>query len=136
MKVALSIADELFESAEVVSKRLGISPERAAATSAPAEPAVVVERAEIWWLTSVNQNSVARARRSSDAFNRSRLGTTLALVLTSDLRLLDAPGNVLLPAKASGLPGDSIANLSQINTIDRDSLTERVGHTAVHCFTT
>ena len=63
----------------------------------------------------------------SDAFNRSRLRTTLAVVLTSNLHLLDAPGNVLLPRKASGLAKDSVANVSQVITVDREFLTERAG---------
>ncbi|MEP6834553.1 MAG: type II toxin-antitoxin system PemK/MazF family toxin [Gemmatimonas sp.] len=46
--------------------------------------------------------------------------------LTSNIRLLDAPGNVLVPAKASGLARDSVVNVSQILTVDRDMLTERV----------
>ncbi len=54
----------------------------------------------------------------ADAFNRSRLPTVVALALSSNLRLLDAPGNVLLPAKATGLPKDSVANVTQIVTID------------------
>jgi mRNA interferase MazF len=48
-------------------------------------------------------------------------------LLTSNLRLVDAPGNVLVPAKAAGLPKDSVANVSQIITIDRDFLAEPVG---------
>jgi mRNA interferase MazF len=63
----------------------------------------------------------------SDAFNRSQLRTVLAVVLTSNLRLVEAPGNVLLPAKAAGLPKDSVANVSQIITVDRDFLTEPAG---------
>ena len=63
----------------------------------------------------------------SDAFNRSRIGTVIALVLTSSLRLLDAPGNVLVARKVSGLAKDSVANVSQIVTLDRDALVERVG---------
>jgi mRNA interferase MazF len=62
-----------------------------------------------------------------DAFNRSRLRTVIAVVLTSNLRLVEAPGNVLIPAKAAGLPKDSVANVSQVITIDRDFLTEPVG---------
>jgi mRNA interferase MazF len=62
-----------------------------------------------------------------DAFNRSRLRTVIAVVLTSNIRLLEAPGNVLIPAKAAGLPKDSVANVSQIITIDRDFLTEPAG---------
>ena len=63
----------------------------------------------------------------SDAFNRSRLRTVLAVVLTSNMRLVDAPGNVLIPAKAVGLPKDSVANVSQVITVDRDFLTEPAG---------
>jgi mRNA interferase MazF len=95
---------------------------------------VVVQRGDIWWADlGEPEGSEPGFRRpvlivQSDAFNRSRLRTTLALALTSNLRLLDAPGNVLLPANASGLPRDSVANVSQIVTLDRDFLTERVGH--------
>ena len=63
----------------------------------------------------------------NDAFNRSRLHTVLAVVLTSNLRLVEAPGNVLVPAKIAGLPKDSVANVSQIITVDRDFLTEPAG---------
>jgi mRNA interferase MazF len=62
-----------------------------------------------------------------DAFNRSRIRTVIAVVLSSNLRLLDAPGNVLLPAKISGLPKDSVANVSQVITLDRDFLIESAG---------
>jgi mRNA interferase MazF len=62
-----------------------------------------------------------------DAFNRSRIRTVVAVLLTSNLRLVDAPGNVLIPAKASGLPKDSVVNVSQIVTIDRDFLSEPAG---------
>jgi mRNA interferase MazF len=63
----------------------------------------------------------------SDAFNRSRLQTTLAVVLTGNLRLIEAPGNLLLPARATNLPRDSVANVTQVITLDRSVLTERVG---------
>lgn len=63
----------------------------------------------------------------SDAFNRSRLHTVIAVVLSTNLRLLDAPGNVLIPAKASGLRKDSVANVSQVITVDREFLIELVG---------
>lgn len=62
-----------------------------------------------------------------DAFNRSRIRTVIAVVLTSNLRLVEAPGNVLIPAKAAGLPKDSVANVSQIITVDRDFLAESAG---------
>ena len=62
-----------------------------------------------------------------DAFNRSRLRTVLGVALTSNMRLLDAPGNVLVSAKASRLPKDSVANVSQLVTLDRDFLSEPAG---------
>ncbi len=63
----------------------------------------------------------------ADAFNRSRIRTVIGIVLTSNLRLVEAPGNVLVPARVSGLPRDSIANVSQIVTLDRDYLVELSG---------
>ena len=63
----------------------------------------------------------------NDAFNRSRIATVIAVALTSNLGLIDAPGNVLLPARASGLKKDSVANVSQVVTLDRDSLVKRAG---------
>lgn len=66
----------------------------------------------------------------ADAFNRSRLQTVTAVILTSNLRLLDAPGNVLVTTKASGLPKESVANVSQIATLDRDLLLEKTGRVA------
>jgi len=63
----------------------------------------------------------------SDAFNRSRLRTVIAVVLSTNLRLVEAPGNVLIPAKASGLRKDSVANVSQVITIDGEFLIELAG---------
>ena len=63
-----------------------------------------------------------------DAFNRSRIATVLVVPLTSNLRLAQAPGNVILPARASGLPKDSVANVSQLIAVDRELLFERAGH--------
>ena len=63
-----------------------------------------------------------------NAFNRSRIATVVVVPLTSNTRLADAPGNVSLRARATGLPKDSVANVSQIVTIDRYVLTERTGH--------
>ena len=62
-----------------------------------------------------------------DALNRSRLRTVICVPLTSNLRWAEAPGNVLLPAKATGLPKDSVANSSQLITLDRALLTQEVG---------
>jgi mRNA interferase MazF len=51
----------------------------------------------------------------------------IVAVISSNLRLADAPGNVLLTARVSGLPKDSVINVSQLLTLDRSSLTEEVG---------
>jgi mRNA interferase MazF len=62
-----------------------------------------------------------------DALNRSRLKTVVCVPLTSNIRWADAPGNVMLLARATGLPRDSVANVSQIITLARTLLTEEVG---------
>jgi mRNA interferase MazF len=62
-----------------------------------------------------------------DSFNASRIATTVVVPLTSNLRLAAAPGNVVLSATRAGLPKDSVANVSQIVSVDRSVLTERVG---------
>ena len=54
-----------------------------------------------------------------DAFNRSRLATVVCVPLTGNLKWADTPGNVLLPARSTGLPKDSVANVSRIVTLDR-----------------
>jgi mRNA interferase MazF len=61
-----------------------------------------------------------------DALNRSRIATIVCVPLTSNLAWADAPGNVLLGAKVTRLKKDSVANVSQIVTLDRAQLTERV----------
>ena len=63
-----------------------------------------------------------------DAFNRSAIATVVCVPMTSNLRWAQAPGNVLLPARTTGLDKDSVANVSQIITVDRSTLTKRVGH--------
>lgn len=68
----------------------------------------------------------------SNAFNLSRISTVVAVVLTSNLRLAEAPGNVFVSASASDLPKDSVANVSQVITIDRSFLTEPVGRLPSH----
>jgi mRNA interferase MazF len=94
---------------------------------------VVIDRGEVWWANLGEPRGAAPGFRrpllviQADAFNRSRIETTIVVVLTSNLRLLNAPGNVLVPKRAAGLPKDSVANVSQVLTIDRDILTERAG---------
>jgi mRNA interferase MazF len=62
----------------------------------------------------------------SDDFNRSCIRTVVAAVITSNIRLGDAPGNVLLSKKDSGLPKESVVNVSQLITVDKSFLTQRV----------
>lgn len=62
-----------------------------------------------------------------DALNRSRLRTVVCVALTSNLKWRAAPGNVLLPARRTGLDRDSVANVSQVITLDRDHLEECSG---------
>jgi mRNA interferase MazF len=94
---------------------------------------VVIERGQVWWADlGEPEGSEPGFRRpvlivQSDAFNRSRIRTAIAVILTANLRLVDAPGNVLVPAKASGLPKDSVANVSQVVTLDKDFLTGLAG---------
>ena len=94
---------------------------------------MVVERGQIWWADLGEPSGSAPAFRrpilvvQNDAFNRSRIRTVVAVVLTSNLRLIEAPGNVLVPAKTAGLPKDSVVNVSQIITVDRDFLAEPAG---------
>lgn len=63
-----------------------------------------------------------------DAFNASRLATVVVVPLTSNLHWATAPGNVVLRAGRTGLPRDSVANVSQIVAIDRSLLSDRIGH--------
>ena len=93
----------------------------------------MIAQGEVWW-TDLGEpaGSEPGFRRpvvvvQGDAFNRSSLRTVACVSLTSNVRWADAPGNVLLPARATGLQRDSVANVSQLVTVDRDALTERVG---------
>ena len=94
---------------------------------------MVIERGEVWWADLGEPDGSEPGYRrpvvivQSDAFNRSRLRTVIAVVLMTNVRLVEAPGNVLLPAKATGLPKDSVANVSQVITVDRDFLLEHAG---------
>ena len=62
-----------------------------------------------------------------DAFNRSAITTVVCVPLTSNLHWAEAPGNFRLPKRSTGLVKDSVANVSQIITIDRELLTRRAG---------
>jgi mRNA interferase MazF len=94
---------------------------------------VVILQGEVWWadlLAAAGSGSGFRRPVvvvQSDAFNRSRIATVVCVPLTSNQRWADAPGNVPLSSRASGLPKDSVANVSQVVAIDKSLLTERAG---------
>ncbi len=93
-----------------------------------------MQRGDIWWASLPTPVGSGPGYRrpvlivQSDEFNRSAISTVMVAVITSNTRLADAPGNVLLPESASGLPGDSTVNVSQVLTIDRSLLTEIAGN--------
>lgn len=90
-------------------------------------------RGEVWWANLPDPvGSEPGFRRpvliiQNDTFTQSRINTVIIVVLTSNMRLAGAPGNVLLPSEATGLPKNSVANVSQILTVDKTFLAERVG---------
>lgn len=94
---------------------------------------MVVHRGEIWWADLADPRGSEPGYRhpvlilQSEPFNRSRLPTVVGILISSNLRLLDAPGNVLLRADESGLPRDSVTNVTQFVTLDLEYLEERVG---------
>ncbi len=94
---------------------------------------VEVAQGDIWWAELPEPAGSGPGFRrpvvvvQGNPLNRSRIGTVVCVPLTSNLTWADAPGNTLLAAKATGLPKDSVANASQIITIDRSFLAERVG---------
>jgi len=94
---------------------------------------VTALRGEVWWASLPEpRGSEPGFRRpvvvvQSNRFNRSRIQTVLVVAVSSNLRLADAPGNVRATAAQTGLPKPSVANVSQVLTLDREHLSERVG---------
>ena len=94
---------------------------------------MVVAQGEVWWADLGEPIGSAPGYRrpvivvQGDAFNRSRIATVICVALTSNVKWADAPGNVLLVARETGLEKDSVANVSLVVTVDRSMLTERVG---------
>lgn len=92
-----------------------------------------MQRGEIWWAELPDPIASEPGYRrpllivQSDDFNRSRIQTVIGVVLTTNLRLAAAPGNLLVTADQTGLPRDSVINVSQIITADKAFLTDRVG---------
>ena len=94
---------------------------------------MVTSQGEVWWAElGLPRGSEPGFRRpvvivQGDALNRSRIATVVCVPLTSNFAWADAPGNVLLSAGTTGLPKDSVANVSQVVTLDKTVLTDRVG---------
>jgi len=94
---------------------------------------MVISQGEIWWADlPAPAGSGPGFRRpvvvvQCEALNRSRIATVVCVPLTSNLKWAAAPGNVRLSARVTGLPKDSVANVSQIVTVDKGLLTERAG---------
>ena len=92
---------------------------------------LVTAQGEVWWADLAEPGSEPGFRRpvvvvQGDAFNRSRIATVVCVALTSNLRWASS-GQRPSRARATGLPKDSVANVSQLVTLDREALTERVG---------
>ena len=93
----------------------------------------MTQRGEVWWAgLGVPRGSAPGYRRpvvivQSDPFNKSNIGTIVVAVVTTNLELAASPGNVRVPRRTAGLPRASVINVSQILTIDRDVLEQRMG---------
>lgn len=97
-----------------------------------------MQRGEIWWTYLPDAVGSAPGYRrpvliiQSDIFTGSRIRTVVVAAISSNLNLADAPGNVLLHAKDTGLPKDSVVNVSQIATVDKQELDVYIGTVATH----
>ncbi|WP_307802837.1 type II toxin-antitoxin system PemK/MazF family toxin [Cellulomonas fengjieae] len=95
----------------------------------------MIERGGLYWADLGAPVGSRPAKRrpvmviSADTYNQSRLATVVALVLTSNTDLATMPGNVFLPAAATGLPRDSVANVTAVVTLNKTDLAEQTGHT-------
>jgi mRNA interferase MazF len=94
---------------------------------------MVIAQGEVWWANLAEPTGSAPGFRrpvvviQGDSFNRSRIATVVCVALTSNLKLADAPGNVALAPRMTGLDRESVANVSQIVTLDKASLEQRTG---------
>jgi mRNA interferase MazF len=92
-----------------------------------------MRRGEIWWASlGEPQGSAPGYRRpvlivQSNEFNESAIRTSICVAMTSNMRLADAPGNVRVTRRAGGLAQESVVNVSQLITLDKERLTEKVG---------
>lgn len=93
----------------------------------------MVNRGDIWWAELPEPIASEPGFKrpviilQSNEFNRSRIDTVVVVTITSNLKLAKAPGNILLPSAKTGLPKESVANVSQIITVDKQFLSEKIG---------
>jgi len=93
---------------------------------------VVISQGDIWWADLPDPTGSGPGFRrpvvvvQGDPLNRSRLATVVCVPLTSNTKWAEAPGNVLLSTRLTGLPKESVANVSQIVSLDRTLLTDRL----------
>ena len=91
-----------------------------------------MDRGEIWWASLDEPSGSSPGFRrpilivQADAFNQSKINTVIGVIITSNLRLSSAPGNIRLSKKDSGLSKESVINVSQIITVDKEYLTDFV----------
>lgn len=91
-----------------------------------------MQRGDIWWANLGKPQGSAPVKRrpvlvvQADSFNESRIGTVMVAAITSNTRLGAAPGNVVVSKRISKLKTDSVVNISQVVTIDKSALTDRV----------
>jgi len=91
-----------------------------------------MKRGEVWWADLADPVGSGPGYMrpvlviQSKPFNESRIATVIVAVITTNLALGEAPGNVRLSKSESGLPKPSVVNVSQVITIDKSILTEKV----------
>jgi mRNA interferase MazF len=94
---------------------------------------VVIKQGDIYWVDLGGPSASSRAAVHSyvvvqnNLFNRSGINSVVVCELTSNLKRADAPGNILLKKGEGGLPKRSVINVSQVHTVLKEDLAERIG---------
>lgn len=95
---------------------------------------MVIERGHVWWADLGTAIGSRPAKRrpvlviQANSYNASRLATVLVAIITSNTALAAMPGNVFLPAAATGLPQDSVVNVTALVTLNKSDLSHEVDH--------
>ena len=99
---------------------------------------MVIRQGEVFWADLGRPSGSGPGYRhpyvviQNDLFNRSRINTVILCAVTSNLRLAEAPGNVLLSKGEANLPKRSVVNVSQVFTLDKSDLGEKIGALSRH----